>query len=74
MTNSASSSAIKENLLRIFKQLPPKIIIGVGVLLMLGVCWSLLIQPLQQTLELAHLDDCYELVEELRSAFGKLGF
>ena len=52
MTNSASSPAIKENRLRIFKQLPPKIIIGVGVLLMLGVCWLLLIQPLQHTLEL----------------------
>jgi type II secretory pathway component PulM len=32
--------------------LPPKIIIGIGALLMLGVCWSLLVQPLQQTLEL----------------------
>ena len=52
MTNSASSPAIKENRLRIFKQLPPKIIIGVGVLLMLSVCWLLLIQPLQHTLEL----------------------
>jgi type II secretory pathway component PulM len=52
MTNTAASPAIKETLQRIFKQLPPKIIIGVGVLLMLGVCWSLLIQPLQQTLEL----------------------
>ena len=52
MTNTASSPALKENLLRIFKQLPPKIIIGIGALLMLGVCWSLLIQPLQQTLEL----------------------
>ena len=52
MTNTASSPAIKETLLRIFKQLPPKIIIGIGALLMLGVCWSLLIQPLQQTLEL----------------------
>ena len=52
MTNTAASPAIKETLQRIFKQLPPKIIIGVGVLLMLGVCWSLLVQPLQQTLEL----------------------
>ena len=52
MTNTASSPAIKETLLRIFKQLPPKIIIGIGALLMLGVCWSLLVQPLQQTLEL----------------------
>ena len=52
MTNTAASPAIKETLQRIFKQLPPKIIIGVGVILMLGVCWSLLIQPLQQTLEL----------------------
>ena len=52
MTNTAASPAIKETLQRIFKQLPPNIIIGVGVLLMLGVCWSLLIQPLQQTLEL----------------------
>ena len=52
MTNTVSSPAIKENLLRIFKQLPPKIIIGIGALLMLGVCWSLLVQPLQQTLEL----------------------
>ena len=52
MTNTAASPAIKETLQRIFKQLPPKIIIGIGVILMLGVCWSLLIQPLQQTLEL----------------------
>jgi type II secretory pathway component PulM len=52
MTNTVLSPAIKENLLRIFKQLPPKIIIGIGALLMLGVCWSLLVQPLQQTLEL----------------------
>jgi|694.fasta_scaffold08057_12 type II secretory pathway component PulM len=52
MTNTVSSPAIKETLQRIFKQLPPKIIIGIGALLMLGVCWSLLVQPLQQTLEL----------------------
>ncbi|MBZ1351839.1 type II secretion system protein M [Alcaligenaceae bacterium LF4-65] len=52
MTNTVLSPAIKETLLRIFKQLPPKIIIGIGALLMLGVCWSLLVQPLQQTLEL----------------------
>jgi type II secretory pathway component PulM len=52
MTNTVSSPAIKETLQRIFKQLPPKIIIGIGALLMLGVCWSMLVQPLQQTLEL----------------------
>ena len=51
MTNSSSSSVAKRNHLLAFKQVPPSIAIGVGVCLVMGVLWSLIIQPLQQTLE-----------------------
>jgi type II secretory pathway component PulM len=42
---------MKKNRLRVFKQLPPHLTIGAGVCLLLTVLWSLIIQPLQQTLE-----------------------
>jgi len=54
MTNSSSSSVAKRNHLLAFKQVPPGIVIGLGVCLVclvMGVLWSLIIQPLQQTLE-----------------------
>ena len=41
----------KRNHLLAFKQVPPGIAIGLGVCLVIGVLWSLIIQPLQQTLE-----------------------
>ena len=51
MTNTSSSSAAKRNRLLVFKQVPSGIAIGAGVCLVMGVLWSLIIQPLQQTLE-----------------------
>ena len=52
MTNSSLSPILKKNRLYAYRQLPPKLTIGVGVALLMVVVWSLLIQPLQQTLEL----------------------
>ena len=51
MTNTSSSSVAKRNRLLVFKQVPSGIAIGAGVCLVMGVLWSLIIQPLQQTLE-----------------------
>ena len=52
MTSFSPSSLTKKNYLQVFKRLPPKVAIGVGVCLLLGILWILMIQPLQQTLEL----------------------
>lgn len=52
MTNFSSSPVTKINRLQIFKQLPPKLVIGVGVFLLIIILWFLVLKPLQQTLEL----------------------
>ena len=35
----------------VFRQLPPAVVLGVGVCLLIAILWSLLILPLQRTLE-----------------------
>lgn len=52
MTSFSPSPVTKKNRLQSVKRLPPKLAIGVGVCLFIGVLWFLMIQPLQQTLEL----------------------
>jgi len=52
MTSFSPSPVTKKNRLQSVKRLPPKLAIGVGVCLFMGVLWFLMIQPLQQTLEL----------------------
>jgi len=52
MTNFSSSPVTKINHLQIFKQLPPKLAIGVGVFLLIVILWFVVLKPLQQTLEL----------------------
>jgi type II secretory pathway component PulM len=52
MTNFSSSPVTKTNRLQIFKQLPPKLVIGGGVFLLIVILWFLVLKPLQQTLEL----------------------
>lgn len=52
MTNISSSPVTKINRLQIFKQLPPKLVIGVSIFLLIVVIWLLVLRPLQQTLEL----------------------
>ncbi len=52
MTNFSPSSLPKKNHLQGFKRLPPKLAIGGGVCLLIGILWFVILQPLQQTLEL----------------------
>ena len=52
MTNFSSSPVTKTNRLQLFKQLPPPLAIGAGVLLSIVILWFLVLKPLQQTLEL----------------------
>jgi type II secretory pathway component PulM len=72
MTNFSSSSVTKINRLQIFKQLPPKLVIGGGVFLLIVILWFLVLKPLQQTLELrlqqypAQLLSIQELNQTLR--------
>lgn len=62
----------KKNLLHTFKKLPPKLVIGGGVFLFIGLLWLLVLKPLQQTLELrlqkypAQLLSIQELNQTLR--------
>ena len=42
----------RKNHLQGVKRLPPKLAIGGGVCLLIGILWFMIIQPLQQTLEL----------------------
>jgi type II secretory pathway component PulM len=51
MTSFSPSPVTKKNRLQSVKRLPPKLAIGVGVCLFMGVLWFLMIQPLQHTLE-----------------------
>ena len=51
MTSFSPSPVTKKNRLQSVKRLPPKLAIGVGVCLFIGVLWFLMIQPLQHTLE-----------------------
>ena len=51
MTNCSPSPVTKKNRLEGFKLLPPKLAIGGGVCLFIGILWFLVVQPLQQTLE-----------------------
>ena len=52
MTSSLPSPVTKKNHRQLFMQLPPKLAIGGGVCLLVGILWFAIIQPLQQTLEL----------------------
>jgi type II secretory pathway component PulM len=51
MTSFSTSPVTKKNRLQSVKRLPPKLAIGGGVCLCMGVLWYLMIQPLQHTLE-----------------------
>ena len=52
MTNFSPSPLSKKNHLQGFKRLPPKLAVGGGVCLLIGILWFVILQPLQQTLEL----------------------
>ena len=52
MTNFSPSPLSKINHLQGFKRLPPKLAVGGGVCLLIGILWFVILQPLQQTLEL----------------------
>ena len=52
MTNFSPLPVTNKNRLQNFERLPPKLAIGGGVFLFMGILWFLLIQPLQHTLEL----------------------
>jgi type II secretory pathway component PulM len=73
MTNFSSSVVTKINRLQLFKQFPPKVAIGGGVLLLIVILWFLVLKPLQQTLELrlqqypAQLLSIQELNQTLRT-------
>ncbi len=52
MSNFSTSFSTKKHRLQAFKRLPPKLAVGAGVSLLVGLVWFLIIHPMQQTLEL----------------------
>jgi len=52
MTNFSPSPLSKKNHLQGLKRVPPQLVIGGGVCLLIGILWFVILQPLQQTLEL----------------------
>jgi len=51
MTSFSPSPVTKKNRLQNVKRLPPKLVIGGGVCLLIGILWFVILQPLQHTLE-----------------------
>ena len=51
MTNFLPTPLSKRNHLQGLKRLPPQLVIGGGVCLLIGILWFLMLQPLQHTLE-----------------------
>jgi type II secretory pathway component PulM len=51
MTSFSPSPVTKKNRLQNVKRLPPKLAIGGGVCLLIGILWFVILQPLQHTLE-----------------------
>ena len=51
MTNFSPSPLSKKNHLQGLKRVPPQLVIGGGVCLLIGILWFVILQPLQHTLE-----------------------